>query len=272
MLVTTRSLQPCGRFVSPISDARCMVFRCVSPNQKVGDPGFKDHSKGCWMDDKGCLHTLPCGSNSTLWKMLVYMMYIYIWYKCLGAGEELVDHSFFRCWYHHLGEVSWNVVLCVLCFVISVSWWFLGFACFFNGGFGKGWRVIRVYFFFRFFQGGALRSCWKSLEKSDAWEGLTTVIPLIGKEKYQSTRSCWGHVFFWQVNRWRLYSLAIWGSQLIQNLTNDIESKSFTCYILMDEWTPWNHFSRNFDGWFWSIITSTKKMLVHSEFERMEGH
>jgi len=29
-------------------------------------------SKGCWMDDKGCLYTIPQSSNSTLWKMLVY--------------------------------------------------------------------------------------------------------------------------------------------------------------------------------------------------------
>ena len=25
------------------------------------------------MDDKGCLYTIPYGSNSTLWKMLVYI-------------------------------------------------------------------------------------------------------------------------------------------------------------------------------------------------------
>ena len=30
-------------------------------------------SKGCWMDGKGCLYTIPSGSNNTLWKMRVHL-------------------------------------------------------------------------------------------------------------------------------------------------------------------------------------------------------
>ena len=60
-------------------------------------------------------------------------MYMYIYIYVFGGRRG------------HLGEVSWNVVLCVV-FCHLVSWCFWGFTCFFNGGFGKGWRVIRVFF------------------------------------------------------------------------------------------------------------------------------
>ena len=46
--------------------------------------------QGCWMDDKGCLYTIPYGSNSTLWKMLVY---IYISIRAQGLPVALANRN-----------------------------------------------------------------------------------------------------------------------------------------------------------------------------------
>lgn len=100
-------------------------------------------------------------------------MYIYI---CLRTGEELVDHTFFEMLIPPPkgGLLECGLVCCVLS---SRKLVFLGVYLFFQRRVREGVMGDLCLFFFQILSGGGLRSCWKSWKKSDAWEGLTTVVP-----------------------------------------------------------------------------------------------